>query len=311
MVLSALLALAACTQADDTGSGFRLSADQLELEATTTTTPKDPWLVEVATVKPELASIGVRRDPPPELAEELGIDPASVQTTSTSPADGAVAAVPAAGGLASAVDAGDAGGDESADPASLTPIPSSKLTWGSFATPEGWGFNNPTLIGSPMVFLVTENHGDWLKVLAPIRPNHTEGWIKAEDVTISTHTYHAEINVTTNTLKVWNSDDLIIETAVIDGKPATPTPLGRFYFNEKQQQPNPNRAYGTWIVSTNGYSDSLETFQGQVPIFAVHGTNNPGAIPSDISNGCVRIPNEVVDRIAAEVPMGTPVDVVA
>jgi lipoprotein-anchoring transpeptidase ErfK/SrfK len=33
-------------------------------------------------------------------------------------------------------------------------------------------------------------------------------------------------------------------------------------------------------------------------------------VGQDISNGCVRLPNDVVDFIAANVPAGTPVDVV-
>ena len=44
-----------------------------------------------------------------------------------------------------------------------------------------------------------------------------------------------------------------------------------------------------------------------LPVIALHGTNNPGAVGTAVSNGCVRIPDEVVTQLAERLPAGTPV----
>lgn len=272
MLLALALALAAAGCASESpGEGFALSADQLRRP------PADgpsPWETLVATVRPEVPVVVVQREAPPGVVSRRpDVVPASVG-------------------------------------ADLTPIPSATLNWGSAEVDGGWAFTNPTVIGSPLVFLVVEDHGDWLRVMAPTRPNQQTGWIAADQVTLSTHEWRIEVDVSDNRLRVWEGPDQRIETATVDGRPSTPTPLGRFYVNEVQPQA-PTSVYGSWIISTNGFSDSLDRFGGEVPIFAIHGTNRPETVGQDLSNGCVRVPNDVVDFIATHVPAGTPVDVTA
>jgi len=192
----------------------------------------------------------------------------------------------------------------------LSPIPSPALSWGSSEINGHWMFDNPTKIGNPLVFLIVGSKGDWLEVQVPARPNHQTGWIHRDDVTVEHHRWHAEVNATTNRLRVWEGDELKADTAVVAGTEYTPTPLGRFYINERQQQ-YPTSAYGSWILSTNGFSNALERFGGEVPIFALHGTPYAESVGQDLSNGCIRIPNPIVEMLATEMPLGTPVDVVA
>lgn len=280
LLLALLGALAALSlgvscgaSADDLGGGFRLSADQLQREVEVE--PATDWTVEIATAKPDVAAVTAFAAPPPEL----GIDDAPPDPT-TLPG------------------------------AQLSAIPGPEPNATSAQVLGGWSFNNPTYFDNALVFLVTENHGDWLKVKVPTRPNLQEGWIKASDVDLTTSQWHAELNVTTNTLKVWNGDELVVETGTVDGKTSSPTPLGEFYFNERIER-YPSSAYGSWILSTNAYSDSLEVFDEGLPVYAVHGTPNESQIGSDISNGCTRVPNAVIERLAAEMPMGSPLTVVA
>jgi hypothetical protein len=235
------------------------------------TDPVRPEGVQTAIVRPEVQAVEVRREPPAGIA------------------------APAALTL---------GG------AHLTPIPSPALNWGSAATDGGWSYDNPTRIGSPLVFLVTRTADDWVEVMIPARPNGQRGWVRRDHVRLDRHTWRIHIDVGDNLLRVFEDDELRIETPTVDGTTSTPTPLGRFYVNEKQQQPETS-VYGPWIISTNGFSDALERFSGEVPIFAVHGTNNPGAMGQDRSNGCVRVPNHVVQYLAEHVPVGTPIDVSA
>ena len=43
---------------------------------------------------------------------------------------------------------------------------------------------NPTITDGELVFLVDQVDGDWLKVLLPVKPNGSTGWIRAEDVAL-------------------------------------------------------------------------------------------------------------------------------
>ncbi len=70
-------------------------------------------------------------------------------------------------------------------------------------------------------------------------------------------------------------------------------------------------AYGPYILSLSAFSEALDSFGGGVPVIAIHGTNDPGLIGGAFSNGCIRIPNEAIRVLADNVPMGTPVDIVA
>ena len=98
---------------------------------------------------------------------------------------------------------------------------------------------------------------------------------------------------------------------MVIGKETTPTPLGAFYLSEKIQQKNAGGVYGPWILSTNGYSEALDLFDNGLPVVAFHGTNQPDLIGTQASNGCIRMPNDVVTQLADMLPAGTPIQIVA
>jgi lipoprotein-anchoring transpeptidase ErfK/SrfK len=175
----------------------------------------------------------------------------------------------------------------------------------------GYQFDNPTYFKNPLVMQVLEEHGDWLKVLIQARPNHTEGWVKASDVDITSTTYRMVLSLADRHLTVYDGDAVVAETDVVIGKDTTPTPLGAFYISEKIQQKNAAGAYGPWILSTNGYSEALDLFDNGLPVVAFHGTNQPDLIGTQASNGCIRMPNDVVSQLAELIPAGTPVEIVA
>ncbi|NCY15802.1 MAG: murein L,D-transpeptidase, partial [Actinobacteria bacterium] len=193
----------------------------------------------------------------------------------------------------------------------LPPIPRSSLnSAGVKKTDTGFEFSNPTYFRNPLVFDVVEKQGDWIKVLIPVRPNHTVGWVKASEVALTTTEFRFQLELSTFHLTVFKGAEVFLETDVVIGRENTPTPIGRFYLLEKIKQNDPNGVYGTWILATNGYSETLDTFNGGLPVIAFHGTNQPQLIGTRASNGCVRMPNEIADRLADAVPAGTPIDIV-
>src|SRR5689334_18832469 len=49
--------------------------------------------------------------------------------------------------------------------------------------------SNPNENGAPLTFLEREQKHGWVKVLLPVRPNGSEGWVKLTDVRLTSHHY--------------------------------------------------------------------------------------------------------------------------
>jgi lipoprotein-anchoring transpeptidase ErfK/SrfK len=160
----------------------------------------------------------------------------------------------------------------------------------------------------PRTFLVVENAGDWLKVLLPMRPNNATGWIRASDVNLSVVPFEIRINLGEHMLRMFKDGQEVLSTPVVIGSPRTPTPLGTFFITDPVDlKASPNGAYGAYALGLSGYSEVLFEFNGGPGQIAVHGTNNPSQVGQDISNGCIRVPNDIIVKIADQVPLGTPV----
>jgi lipoprotein-anchoring transpeptidase ErfK/SrfK len=180
---------------------------------------------------------------------------------------------------------------------------------GRYAVDGGWEFANPGPFEpqQPFTMLVVEQRGDWVKVELPVRPNGTTGWVAAEDVTLSATPYRIEVRLSERTLRAFKAGEQIAETQVVIGTPFTQTPTGRFYVTDIV--PQTSAFYGPVALALNGYSELLDEFDNGVPVVALHGTNRPEQVGQAISNGCIRVPNEVIQQLAETVPRGTPVDV--
>lgn len=180
-------------------------------------------------------------------------------------------------------------------------------------TLAGWVYKNPTYFDQPLVMVATSIEGEWVQVLIPARPNGQTGWVRAADVTLTQHTFHAELILSQRLLTVWNDNTPVAQTNVVIGTDSTPTPIGTFYIAEKIPASvagvNPNGSFGPWILATNAYSETLDMFDDGLPVVAFHGTNQPQLIGSASSNGCIRMPNDVVTLLAETIPPGTPVTI--
>ncbi len=172
-----------------------------------------------------------------------------------------------------------------------------------------WWFPDPTQFDGPRVFLAHETDGEWLKVSLPIQPNGSTGWIRAEDVTLEEIFFRAEVDLANYQLTVWDGAEVVVQTTAAIGTPSTPTPLGDFFVRDIIPSRS-SGSYGSYILGLSGFSETLETFNGGLPAIAIHGTNRPDLVGQQVSNGCIRIPNEFVELLAATVPLGTPVRVV-
>ncbi len=170
---------------------------------------------------------------------------------------------------------------------------------------------SPQPDGSTLVLLAEERQGDWLNVLLPVRPNGVTGWIRASDVTTITHDYRIEVEVSAHKLTVWKGNDVFFEDTVAVGAAATPTALGSFYttglFDTGSTQP----VYGPYAYPLSGYSEVLFSFGSGDGQMGIHGTNDPSSLGRSVSNGCIRMSNAGITKLAKTLPVGVPVEVKA
>ena len=173
-------------------------------------------------------------------------------------------------------------------------------------------FVNPTYYGNDLALMVLsgEPGDDWAEVQIPTRPIMS-GWVETKDFTWSSSDYYVRVNLGNNTVTVWDGDEIIVDsTAVVTGDTGRETPLASTYVDEIM--PGPNSAYGPWLLSLGVFSNAINTFgsAGGLPKVALHGTNRPDLLGQYASNGCIRLPNEVIALLADRVPVGTRVDIV-
>ncbi len=167
-----------------------------------------------------------------------------------------------------------------------------------------------TQFGTTRVLLVEEERDGWLKVRLPVRPNHRSGWIPAGSVEVEELDLAVLVDLQSRTLIVRDGDQTVLTTEVAVGTAEHPTPTGTFSITDKLETPDPGGSYGPFALGLSGFSETLTEFAGGDGQVGIHGTNDPDSIGQEASHGCIRVPNEVVQQLAALLPLGTPVHVV-
>jgi lipoprotein-anchoring transpeptidase ErfK/SrfK len=200
------------------------------------------------------------------------------------------------------------GGARSAAGAKIASVKGSRITvYRSKAGVARRTITSPNDYGVTRVFLVDRAEGAWLRVLLPIRPNGSKGWIKATDVTLTEIAHRVEIDRGAFRFTVYDGDRAVRTGKVATGEAGTPTPPGRYFFTELVKPVGDGGAYGAYAFGLSGFSPALKSFAGGPGQLAVHGTNKPSAIGTRASHGCVRISNDDITWMAKNLAIGTPV----
>lgn len=168
---------------------------------------------------------------------------------------------------------------------------------------------NPRQLGGPLVLLASDRRPGWIQALLPVRPNGSRGWVRDSDVTLSTHSFRITVELGAHRLTLYNGYAKVAEANVAVGAHATPTPVGLFYTDDFVKLDNPDGPYGAYAYGLSGFSDVLTSFGGGPGQIAIHGTDEPQAIGTDASHGCIRLRNEDVTRLAGILPLGVPVQI--
>ncbi|OWY60133.1 hypothetical protein B7486_70820, partial [cyanobacterium TDX16] len=150
---------------------------------------------------------------------------------------------------------------------------------------------------APVVFLVEGEHdpqADWIEVNLPVRPNGSTGWVRAEDVEVTSHEFHIEVDLAAHRLIVTEAGEEVMDVPAGVGTSQTPTPGGVFYTRSLIRSTNP--AYGPYAYGLSGYSEVHETFGNGPGDIGIHGTDDEAAVGTDVSNGCIRLSNEHIEQ---------------
>jgi lipoprotein-anchoring transpeptidase ErfK/SrfK len=167
--------------------------------------------------------------------------------------------------------------------------------------------------GTPTPFLVREARRVdgrlWYRVLLPKRPNGSSGWVPASQVRASPRGHSAEVDLSSRRLTLYDGTNAVRTFPVAIGQPGAPTPTGRFFVTVRLRPPRISAVYGAWALGLSAYSEVLDQFgtgDGQI---ALHGTSDPSQLGQAVSHGCVRLSNASISALAAQLPVGSPVEI--
>jgi len=187
--------------------------------------------------------------------------------------------------------------------------PSVKVYPSAAATSPGTTLRNPLPSGAPLVFLTQERRGDRVRVLLPVRPNGSQGWVRTADVKLFQHDYRITVSTGSHELRLYRAGKVVMRAPVGLGTSTTPTPGGVFYVKELIRPRDPGGAYGPFAYGLSGYSDVLDEFLGGRGEIGIHGTDDPGSVGRSVSHGCIRMRNADITRLTKLLPLGVPVQI--
>lgn len=167
-----------------------------------------------------------------------------------------------------------------------------------------------TILGTPTVMPVLEGPiGGWVKLSLPGRPNESNGWAEADQFEFSNVDQRIRVDLSTSSLTFYEKGEPVITTPVAIGSPTNPTPPGEFFVTDIIALTDPSGPWGPYALGLSARSDTITEFNGGDGIIGIHGTNRPDRIGEAVSLGCVRVPNEIIARLAERVQLGIPVSI--
>ncbi len=166
----------------------------------------------------------------------------------------------------------------------------------------------------PSVLPVIATSPGWVEVRLAQRPNGSTAWLPDSYVALGSTPYRIVINAATAWLALYDNGRLVFSAPAGVGTVQDPTPPGEYFVAFDEQPPQPNSGYGPFIIVTSAHSPAIADWEGSGDaVIGIHGPlgddTEIGTSGARISHGCIRLHDEALERLA-EVPPGTPIDVV-
>jgi lipoprotein-anchoring transpeptidase ErfK/SrfK len=150
------------------------------------------------------------------------------------------------------------------------------------------------------------NGATWYRVRLAHWPNGKTGWVRSTDVATTKLRVRIVVDVSAHQLTLYRAGHVVLRSPAAIGKPSTPTPLGTFYVTQRFVVDPPTGAYGPRALGISAFSNVLRSWRDGGPI-GIHGTDETFSIGKPVSHGCVRLPNDLIIKLFAVTPLGTPV----
>jgi lipoprotein-anchoring transpeptidase ErfK/SrfK len=176
-----------------------------------------------------------------------------------------------------------------------------------FDNPWSPAASDPTLRVPQVLLVVAQQPAGWVKVLLPITPNGTDGYVHAVDVAVSKVAYGIRINLAACHMRVFKRGKVLWEGAVAVGAAATPTLEGLYSVRAMLKAPNAQTSYGPYAFGLASRSKEIGGFTGADNEIGIHGNDDAASLGHAVTEGSIRIPNAEIVKLAKLLPLGTPV----
>ena len=164
----------------------------------------------------------------------------------------------------------------------------------------------PTVLGVLGRVVDHDCEAVWYRVRLPLKPNGSLGWVRAADVDLETVRTRIVVDLSERRVTLFRDGKVHLRTTAAIGSPATPTPTGAYYVNQRLIPADPSGPFGPGAIGISAFSEVLTGWVQGGPV-AIHGTNRPDLIGRAVSNGCIRVRNDVLRRMWRVTLAGTPV----
>jgi len=148
----------------------------------------------------------------------------------------------------------------------------------------------------------------WLRVRLPILPNNATGWVPRSALG-AYHVVETHLVVDRERLSatLYDSGRPVFRAPIGVGQARWPTPTGSFYVRDRVTGYR-SPFYGPIAFGTSARSTVLTDWPGG-GFIGIHGTDQAGLLPGRVSHGCIRMRNADIRRLAALMPVGTPLTI--
>jgi hypothetical protein len=163
-----------------------------------------------------------------------------------------------------------------------------------------------TVFGAVGALVDGDCRATWYRVRLPRKPNGSMGWVRAREVEVETVRTRLLVDLSARRVTLYRDGRRVLTTRAAIGSPATPTPVGTYYVNQRLVPSSPYGPFGPGAIGISSFSEVLTGWTQGGPI-AIHGTNRPDLIGKAVSNGCIRVRNDALRRLFRASRAGTPV----
>jgi lipoprotein-anchoring transpeptidase ErfK/SrfK len=165
------------------------------------------------------------------------------------------------------------------------------------------------ITGGPTTLPVLAQHGAWLKVRLPGRPNGHTGWVNRAATRRTATAWHIVVDRGRRLVTVFRAGRPVRAFSAVVGKPSTPTPGGQFFVEESIALRAADVG-APFALALSARSNILQEFDGGPGQIALHGLDNVGGVlGTAASHGCVRLADSTMRWLVARIAPGTPVTI--